>query len=346
MTMRSLVYAAPGTVEWREAPAPRLEGDLEALVTPVAASRCDYDREIVRGASPLAPPFAIGHEAVARVIDVGDRVQNVAPGDLAVVVWHVACGDCDRCRRGLTGHCRRVPPGSAYGAAGPWGGLFDDLVRVPFADAMLTPVPRGVDPADLSAAGDGLGLGHAIASRQIASRPERVAVFGRGEHGLYQVAFAARLGMRSIVHVDESAERRALATQLGATSVAASPAEAGGPFDLIIDAAGNEAWLHGAILMLEPEGVLECIGGYFDDMRIPGFASYINGATVRFGLCNNGPHVQPTIDAVASGAIRPSEIWTTRVAWEDVPAAYVEEPRKLVAVREEAGAGHGRAPAS
>jgi threonine dehydrogenase-like Zn-dependent dehydrogenase len=331
--MRSLVYAAPGTVAWREAPEPRLHSDLEAIVMPVAASRCDYDREIVRGISPLPPPFAIGHEAVGRVVTVGDAVRTVIPGDLAVVVWHVSCGECDRCRRGLTGHCRQVPPGSAYGAGGPWGGLFDDSVRVPFADAMLTPVPSGLDPIEVSAAGDGLGLGHAIISRQIQAGHERVAVFGRGEHGLYHVAFAVELGMQSVVYVDDSPERRTIATGLGAHEVAASPTQAAGPFDLIVDAAGNEDWLHGAILMLEPEGVIECIGGYFGDMPIPGFASYINGVTIRFGLGNNGPHVQPTIDAVTRGAIRPSAIWTTQIAWEDLPIAYIEEPRKLVAIR-------------
>jgi threonine dehydrogenase-like Zn-dependent dehydrogenase len=331
--MRSLVYAAPGTVAWREAPQPRLQGDLEAIVMPVVASRCDYDREIVRGVSPLPPPFAIGHEAVARVMTVGDAVRTVAPGDLAVIVWHVSCGECNRCRHGLTGHCRQVPPGSAYGAGGPWGGLFDDLVRVPFADAMLTSVPSGLDPIEVSAAGDGLGLGHAIISRQIEACHERVAVFGRGEHGLYQVAFAVELGMPCVVYIDESPERRAVATSLGAHALAASPAEAGGPFDLIIDAAANEDWLHGAISMLEPEGVIECIGGYFGDMRIPGFPSYINGATVRFGLGNNGPHVRPTVDAVARGTIRPSAIWTTEVAWEELPTAYIEESRKIVAVR-------------
>lgn len=331
--MRSLVYAAPGAVEWREVPEPRLEGDSQALVSPVAASRCDYDRDLVRGASPLPPPFAIGHEAVAEVRHVGDHVRSVAPGDLVVVVWHISCGTCDRCRRGLTGHCRQVPPGSAYGAGGPWGGLFDDIVRVPFADAMLTPLPPHLNPADLCAAGDGLGLAHAIISRNTEPRPQRLVVFGRGEHGLYQVAFAAELGMPHMVYVDDNPERRALATELGAHAVASSPEHTDGPFDLIIDAAGNETWLHDTIRLLEPDGVIECIGGYFNDMRIPGFASYVNGATIRLGLGNNGPHVQPTIDTITRGAIHPSTIWTEQVPWDDLPTAYTEQPRKLIATR-------------
>jgi Zn-dependent alcohol dehydrogenase len=56
---------------------------------------------------------------------VGDAVRTVAPGDLAVIVWHVSCGECDRCRHGLTGHCRQVPPGSVFG--GLLGDRFDQL---------------------------------------------------------------------------------------------------------------------------------------------------------------------------------------------------------------------------
>jgi alcohol dehydrogenase len=334
--VRSLVAVEKNRVEWRETREPKLGGEPEAIVQPVAGSRCDYDRDLVRGASPLPMPFRLGHEAVAQVVDVGDGVRSVEPGDLAVVVWHICCGECQRCRAGRTGHCERVPPGSAYGTGGDWGGLFDDLVRVPYADAMLTPLPTGLDPLDAVAAGDSLGLGEMIVSRNLDLLEGRVAIFGRGEHGLYQVAFAIDRGFGAVHYVDSSDERRNIATQLGAESVAASPAEADGPYDLIVDAAGNEEWLHGAISVLAPEGTIECLGGYFDDIRIPGLFSYINGATIRCGVGNNGPHVAPTLEAVSRGAVKPSQLWAATVAWEDLPAAYPEESRKLVSSRERA----------
>lgn len=331
--MRSLVYAGPGRVEWRDAAAPRLQGALEAIVVPVAASRCDFDRDIVRGVTPLRGPFAIGHEAVVRVAEVGENVRGMVPGDLAVLVWHIACGQCDRCRRGLTGHCRQTPPGSSYGVGRAWGGLFDDLVRVPFADAMLTPVPSGVDPADITAAGDSLSLGHLIMSKALAAGATRMAVFGRGEHGLYQVAFAVGLGAGSVLYIDQSPGRRGLAAGLGAAGVVQSPEQAEETFDVIVDASGNEQWLRQAVGMLEPEGVIECLGGHFGDIRLPGFPMYIAGTRIGFGLGNNGPHVKPTIEAVAAGMLRPSALWATQVAWDDLPIAYVEEQRKVFASR-------------
>ena len=333
--MQSLRFIAPQRVEWRDVPSPKLQGDLEAIVAPVAANRCDFDRGVAAGLSPYQGPFAIGHEAVARVVEVGDSVGGVVPGDLVVVPPNIACGDCDRCRRGLTAHCRRNRPGAAYGlpAGGEWGGLFDDLVRVPFADAMLTAVPGEVDPVEVTAAGDSLALGHDIMTEHLGAGRRRVAVFGRGEHGLYQIAFAVGLGAESVLYVDDHPERRDLASRLGAPAVSGPPDRADGPFDLIVDASGNEAWLRRAVRMLEPDGVIECLGGYLGDIRLPGLPMYGGGINIRFGIGNTHAHVGPTLDAVARGLVRPSTLWTATVPWDDVPAVYADEPRKVIAVR-------------
>ena len=133
--------------------------------------------------------------------------------------------------------------------------------------------------------------------------------------------------------VDDEPERRRLAAELGAYTVPGPPDRADGPFDLIVDAAGREDWLRRAIHMLEPEGVIECLGGYFGDIRLPGFPMYGLGINIRFGIGSGRPHAEATIDAVSRGVVRPSTLWAAHVAWENVPAAYNEEPRKVVAVR-------------
>ncbi|WP_433329043.1 zinc-dependent alcohol dehydrogenase [Spirillospora sp. CA-294931] len=331
--MRSLCLVEPGRVEWRDAPEPRLSGGRDAIVAPVASGRCDWDRSVVAGVAPFRGPFAIGHEGVARVVDVGERVAGVVPGDLVVVPPHISCGECGRCRGGLTAHCEATPPGAAFGVpgGGTWGGMFDDLVRVPYADTMLTPVPDGVAPVDAVTAADSLSLGYAIISGQLAAGRRSVAVFGFGDHGLFQTAFAVALGAETVVYIDDDPDRRALAEDLGAHAVSGPPDRAHGAFDLIVDAAGDLAWLRRAVHLLEPGGVIECLGGYFGDIPLAGFAMYTRGVSVNFGQGNNLPAIPATLDAVARGLVRPSELWITRVDWDDLPAAYVDEPRKLVA---------------
>ena len=156
--MKVLTYVGPAQLEWREAPAPRLGGDGQAIVRPIAATTCDLDKAIVAGRTPLPPPFALGHEAVAEVVEIGDGVRAVRPGQRVVVPWSLHCGACDRCRAGLTASCRAVPPRAMYGTpiGGDFGGLFSDLVHVPFADAMLVPLPDGVAPFAAASASDNL----------------------------------------------------------------------------------------------------------------------------------------------------------------------------------------------
>lgn len=149
--VRELVYVEPGRAEWRAAPVPRIEDRRDVIVRPVAASSCDLDRRIIRGKAPAQGPFALGHEAVAEVVEAGDDCGALTPGQLMVVPFHIACGACDRCAEGVTHSCRLVPLGAMFGlpVGGEWGGLFSDLVRVPFGagrlprcrTALLPPTP-------------------------------------------------------------------------------------------------------------------------------------------------------------------------------------------------------------
>src|SRR3954470_3181921 len=112
--MRQLFYLEPGKVSWREADDPVLQGDGEALVRPLAVALCDLDRMLVRGLTPFQGPFELGHEFVGEVADAGDAA-GVEPGDQVVVSFQISCGDCDKCRAGVTGSCTAVQPGSMYG---------------------------------------------------------------------------------------------------------------------------------------------------------------------------------------------------------------------------------------
>lgn len=119
----------------------------------MAATSCDVDSMILAGQGFIDPPFALGDECVAKVVETGDAVTTVTPGDLVVVPWSINCGTCDHCRAGLTAHGTAVPHMAMYGApvGGSWSSLFSDLVRVPWADAMLVPLPAGLDPVGVNA---------------------------------------------------------------------------------------------------------------------------------------------------------------------------------------------------
>src|SRR5215831_6696493 len=156
--MRQLTCTAPYTLVWQEVPAPRLQGDTEALVRPLTVARCDIDLFLTSGLFPLRGPFALGHEGVAEVLALGDAVRGLEIGQRVIVAFQVSCGACGSCNAGYTANCDRYPVLSDYGmqplSGTEYGGMLSDLVRVPHAQAMLAPVAPGLDPVALGSVSD------------------------------------------------------------------------------------------------------------------------------------------------------------------------------------------------
>src|SRR5437879_9935866 len=113
--MRQLTCTAPHQIAWRDVPEPRLEGDTEALVRPLAVARCDIDLFLTSGFVPLRGPFALGHEAVAEVVDIGDSVTGVTRGQSVAVSFEVSCGDSRACQGGHAANGDRDAVLLAYG---------------------------------------------------------------------------------------------------------------------------------------------------------------------------------------------------------------------------------------
>jgi alcohol dehydrogenase len=334
--MRELTFVGPGAVEWREKPDPRIGGAGEAIVRPIAASTCDLDRALIAGRAPLPGPFALGHECVAEVVDVGEGVRAVAPGDVVVVPWSIHCGACDRCRRGLTASCSSVTPRAMYGTniGGDWGGLFSDLVRVPFADAMLVRVPDGVAPEVVASASDNLTDAWVAVSRPLAARPgARVLVAGGGGSiGYYAVDCALAAGASGVDYVDR-ADRLTLAAALGARTV-----ERGAPlpekdYDIVVDASAHPAELSRALKAVAAGGVCVSVGIYFLDTPLPLLDMYANEVTFRIGRCSVGPHIGGVLSLVAAGKLHPEKIHTAVTPWDSMVETLLQKPMKPILSR-------------
>src|ERR1700744_3746245 len=158
--MRQLTFEEAGRYGWRETPEPAIGGPGQALVRPLVVACCDLDVAVARGAAPLPPGYAVGHEGIAEVVAGGDAVSGVRGGDRGVVPFQLGCGTCRECRRGVTGSCGSLPLMAMYGL-GPLagldgGGFMFDLVLVPYADAMLIPIPASIDPIAVASLSDNI----------------------------------------------------------------------------------------------------------------------------------------------------------------------------------------------
>lgn len=334
--MRVLRFVGEGRLEWQDRPSLSIAGDLEAIVRPIASTTCDLDRRILAGKSPFEPPFDIGHECVAEVEHVGEKVRSVSRGDLVVVPWHISCGVCPSCRRGVPAHCEMLPGLTGYGTplGGDWGGLFSEQVRVPFADGMLVRLPEGVDPAAVASASDNLTDAYIAVLRGMTKHPgaEVLVVGGVESIGLFAVDHALAAGAAAVAYVDGHEGRRAAARGLGASVHVSLSPEFDRRFLVVIGASRDPADLSAAIRCLAPTGHLSNVSMFFGDTPLPLWEMYIRDATLAVGIPNVGPHIPRVLELARCGHIHPERLMTVH-DWDDAPQALLEHDIKPVVVR-------------
>lgn len=341
--MRQLTFLRPGVLEWHDVPEPSLEGPRQAIVAPVTATTCDLDRSIIKGRAHYGGPIALGHEFVAKVVEVGDGVRSVIPGDVVAVPAQISCGECDRCRSGSTAFCRAVPPTSMYGlgaATGNWGGGFSDLVRIPFADAMLVQLPEGVSPESVAAASDNLTNAFEAVVPQLQRLPgASVLIAGVGATGFYAIQMAKAMGAGRIDYLDHDRERLDLAAKLGATNTievgrGKPKSSLASQYEIAVDARGEPEELRLVLRSLTPRGSCTSMSLYFRETPLPLLEMCLRGVRLETTPTNIRAHLREVLSFVHTGRIAPERVTTEILSWEKLPDALAEPSMKPVFVRE------------
>jgi threonine dehydrogenase-like Zn-dependent dehydrogenase len=338
--MRQLTMTEDRSIEWLEVPEPKLEGDGEALVRPLAVALCDLDQPILRGEAPIPGPIAIGHEFIAEVVEPGDALLTFTAGDRVSVPFQISCGDCDSCRRGMTGDCDSVPPGSMYGFGafgGDWGGGISDLVRVPYAEAMLIPAPPEVAPAAIASLSDNIPDGWRTVGPMLDERPgAEVLIVGGGAPSipLYAADIAIALGSERVVYADTNPDRLRTAEALGAEVVEGPPERKYGRFPITVDASGAHEGLQAALRSTEPGGTCTSIGIYYEETTpMPLLEMYTRGVTFRTGRVMARAAMPEVLTLITEGRLH-TDLVTSRVApWSDAAEAVQERETKLIIER-------------
>ena len=340
--MRTLMFEGPGALHWREVPDARVEHGRDVVVRPLAVARCDLDPAIALGLYPMAGPFPMGHEMVGEVVDRGDSAGDWQPGDRVVVPFQISCGECVPCRIGRTNACAAVPPGASFGlgpAGAHHGSALSDLVRVPFADFSLLPLPDGLDPVAACGIPDNVADGYRCVAGPLADRPgEAVLVVGglAASVGLYAVMAARALGSGHVVYVDDDPARLDRADELGADAravvggdwVAAVGRER---FAITVDANVLDPGRTLAITATAPCGTCTSVsGGAGRTVELPLGVMYAKGITYEVGRVHARATAPAVLDLVTRGHLDPAAIIDAVIPFDDAPGAMVDPRTKIV----------------
>lgn len=216
-----------------------------------------------RGADPYLPHL-LGHEGSGQVVEIGDGVTKVRPGDLVVLGW-IKGGGLDG--GGVKYHCSCLSqPLSAGGVT-----TFNEYALV--SENRVVQLPAGV-PLDVAVLfGCAVPTGAGIITNDLRPPPgSALAIFGLGGIGMSALMATMLFQCSKVIAVDVSEEKLALAKSFGATHLI--DARTADPVDEIRLLTGG----HGVDFAVEASGQTNVIEQAFASVRRGGgvcvFASH------------------------------------------------------------------------
>jgi alcohol dehydrogenase len=233
-----------------------------------------------------------------------------------------------------------VPPRSQFGfgaTGGPWGGALSDLVRVPFADAMLVLVPDGLPPADIASVSDNVPDGYRAAGVYLEDEPGQSVLIigggGGGSIGLYAAGIACAMGAPLVHYMDPDPRRNAVAESLGATVIDWPPPERLGPYPITVNATGDAAALACAVRSTEPGGTCTSTGIYFSPTTMPLLDMFVTGMTFKTGRAHARAFIPRVLNLIHEGRFHPEVVTSAVIPWENAAVELLDIQLKVVIAR-------------
>ena len=205
----------------------------EVLVRIHATGVCHTDAFTLSGDDPEGLfPAVLGHEGGGVVVEVGEGVTSVKPGDHVIPLYTAECRKCKFCLSGKTNLCQAVRATQGKGVM-PDGtsrfsyqgeplyhymgcSTFSEYTVVPeIALAVVNP-DAPLEKVCLLGCGVTTGIGAVLNTAKV-TPGSTVAIFGLGGIGLAAIQGAVMAQAGRIIGVDTNPDKFALARQMGAT---------------------------------------------------------------------------------------------------------------------------------
>jgi (R,R)-butanediol dehydrogenase/meso-butanediol dehydrogenase/diacetyl reductase len=324
--MRAAVFHGRQDLRLQEVPEPQVgpgEVKLRVLYNGICGSDLHeyYDGPITTRVTPhpltgVKNPVIMGHELCGEVVDVGEGVGDLNPGDRVAVEPVETCGHCLFCASGQYNHCGLL---AFHGYNRSGGGLaqFTTVRR-----AMAHKLPRSLT-AMQGALIEPMAIAWRTADRCQVESGQTAVVHGGGPIGIGVYFTLRRRGVR-VIMTDTMPSRRAVLTKLG-VEVVLDPTKGdvvsairdltrGWGADASVDAAGVPAAFQATLGGTAVDGNVVVVAIHtrpltIDPMQILMAEARITGVALS---CNAFPSV---IEQMDSGAY-PTEGWVETVAFD------------------------------
>ncbi|QMU56956.1 MAG: S-(hydroxymethyl)glutathione dehydrogenase/class III alcohol dehydrogenase [Boseongicola sp.] len=247
----------------------------EVLVEIKATGICHTDEFTLSGADPEGLfPAILGHEGAGVVMEVGEGVTSLKPGDHVIPLYTPECRECDYCLHPKTNLCQAIRSTQGQGLMPDGSSRFSTLDGDPILHYMgcstfsnhtvlpeiaLAKVREDAPFDKICYIGCGVttGIGAVINTAKV-EIGSRCIVFGLGGIGLNVIQGLRLAGADQIVGVDINPGRKAMAEKFGMTDFVNSTEVEGdlvpylvdltkGGADYTFDATGNVSVMRAAL---------------------------------------------------------------------------------------------------
>lgn len=236
--MKANYFVGNGSFQLRDTAIPKA-GPGEVVIKNMVCGVCGTDVHIKNGepgSADVNPPVVLGHEYSGEVIEAGEGVTSLGPGDHVTVDPNIYCGQCVHCRNGKKQLCESM---QAVGVTRDGG--FAQYSLVPEAQAFR------LDPSvSFEAGAMAEPLACCLHGIDLAGiRPgQTVCIIGGGAIGLIMLQLAKLSGAARLILSEPNGKRREAASILGA-DLTVDPTDpcsyetVKGTADVVIECVGN-----------------------------------------------------------------------------------------------------------
>lgn len=343
--MKAFAMIDKGQVGIIDLPKPMIKSPYNAILQPISMSVCTSDVNTVYGSGTKKPSnLILGHECVAKVVEVGEEVYDVAKGDIVAVPamtpnWrHVAI------QEGNTLHAGQPFSANALGRSIP--GEFAEYFLIEDADTTLAKLPKKVHVSDALMCVDMVTTGFTGVEAADIQFGDTVVVIGIGAIGLMALQGAMLRGAARLIAIGGRSICKNLACKYGATDIidykegdyAAKVKEMTGGIGadaVLICGGGDESFTAAVEMARYGIGRVVNLNHYKGDgcLGVPKFSGGrgMGGKSIFMELGKGGrARMERLLRLVECGRITPGDLITHRLF------GFEELPRALEMMREKA----------
>ena len=230
--MKALCWHGTGDVRIDNVPDPKILEPRDAIIKITASGICGSDLHLLNGFVPtMKAGDILGHEPMGIVMEVGNAVRNLRPGDRVVVPFTIACGHCFFCEKTLYSLCDNSNPNAEmarlqmghspsglFGFSHMLGGIPGgqaEYLRVPYADVGPIKIESDLPDEQVLFLSDIFPTGYMAAENCQMEPGDTIAVWGCGPVAQFAIKSAWMLGAGRVIAIDCVSERLSMAESQG-----------------------------------------------------------------------------------------------------------------------------------